>query len=249
MLCITSKTLRFHRVQTSIALLAAAVVFAASGAVAGAKEQLPETSYDGMTLVKSTKTSFVYRKPAADFAQYDKIQILKCQVAFKKDWAKEYNRAQGASVGSTRVTEADMKRIKAAVSELFDEVFTREFAKSGQYTIVSEPNANTLLLRPAVINLDVTAPVIDPAVRTKASSAGEGTLLLEIYDGLSGEILARIVDRRRDPDRPYGQWATRAFNKAAAERIMKQWAGQLREAFDEAHEGKVRQKLSEQDDG
>jgi hypothetical protein len=233
MICVRSGNRRWAQRLAPVVLAAvAATMTLVPAAGAGQNAELPETSFDGLTLVKRDANSFLYAKTDVDLARYDQIRILGCQVAFRKDWARDFNRSRGSSVSRTRVTEKDMEKIKAAVAELFDQVFTAELAKSSRFAIVSEPTATTLLVRPAIINLDVHAPDLDPAVRTKVQSAGEGTLYLELYDAVSGEILARAVDRRADPERPFHRWATAAFNRAAAERIMKGWAVQLREALE-----------------
>jgi hypothetical protein len=226
-------------VWLAVAALAVAIGLAVPPLQAGDDE---ETTFDGLVLMKSTRTTQVYRKPDVDFAGYARLMILPCEVAFRKDWARDYNRSRGGSVSSKRVTGKDMTRIKEGIADLFEEVFAKEFGEKGGYPIVTEPAADTLVLKPAIINLKVTAPDLDPLARTQVRSAGEGTLFLEMIDSVSGEILARAVDRRADPERHYWQWATKLSNRAAAERIMRQWASQLREAFDAAHDGEVARK-------
>ena len=71
--------------------------------------------------------------------------------------------------------------------------------------------------------------------KTYVRSAGEATLYLEVYDAVSGEILGRFVDRKKDPEDAYFSWATRVGNQADAKRIFKRWAKKLRTKFDEVH--------------
>lgn len=62
-------------------------------------------------------------------------------------------------------------------------------------------------------------------------------MYLELYDSVSGEILARIVDRRRMGD--YGgtmRWSSSVSNRADASRLFKRWADMLRKGLDEVHE-------------
>jgi hypothetical protein len=194
-----------------------------------------EVSPEGMELSVSTRSTVAYKKEGVDFSEYDKVQILPSAVAFKKNWKRDFNRDQSSL--STRVSDKDVLRIKTSVAELFDEVFKDEFGKDAKFPIVDEISSNTLVIRPAVIDLDVTAPDVRSStnVKTFASDAGQATLFLELYDGVSGEILARILVASVAGDNGYNQWATRVSNRADAKRMIRKWAKALRTKYDEAH--------------
>jgi hypothetical protein len=59
------------------------------------------------------------------------------------------------------------------------------------------------------------------------------TLLLELYDSVSGEILARAVDRRVAGQTAFMQWTDKMANRAAAREVLADWAGLLRKRLDE----------------
>lgn len=65
--------------------------------------------------------------------------------------------------------------------------------------MVADSSDDVLILHPAIIDLDITPPDIPVPGRstTYVASAGAATLYLELYDSVSGEILARVVDRQR----------------------------------------------------
>jgi hypothetical protein len=195
----------------------------------------PEVSPEGLQLQKSTRATVAYKKEAVDFASYNSVQILPSKVAFKKDWQRNYNR-NNISL-SSRVTDADVLRIKADVAKLFDEVFKEEFGKDASFPIVDTVSSNTLVIRPAIINLDVTAPDLRSAanVRTYSDDTGQATLFLELYDGVSGEILARIINTAVAGDNSHYEWANRVTNRADAKRMIRKWAKALRMKYDEAH--------------
>ena len=135
-----------------------------------------------------------------------------------------------------KVKASDMERMKSGLAELFHDVFSEELAEGG-YELTEETADDVLLIRPAIINLDVTAPDVQSATRSYqyAESAGEMTLYVELYDAVTGALLAKAMDRKRDRDRGYFQWQSRVTNTSAAKRILKSWAETLREALDEAH--------------
>ena len=215
-----------------------AIVISAAVLTIGAcssTQDAPQQSSEGLELVKNTRSTIAYKKEGVNFADYDKIQISNSTVAFKKDWQRDYNRDQRSI--STRVTDKDVIRIKESVAELFDETFAAEFVKDSNYSIVKQAVAGTLLLKPAIINLDVNAPDVRSSANVKnyVPTAGEATLYLELYDAVSGEILARIVNAKEARDKGYYQWATRVSNRSDAKIIIKKWAKALRKGFDEAH--------------
>ncbi|WP_057831808.1 DUF3313 family protein [Colwellia sp. TT2012] len=195
----------------------------------------PQLSPEGMELKKSTRSTIAYKKAGVDFSEYDKVQILPSVVAFKKNWQRDFNRSSSSL--STRVRDKDVMRIKADVAKLFDEVFKEEFSKDAKFPIVDKVSSNTLVIRPAIVNLDVAAPDLSSSANVKsyASEAGQATLFLELYDGVSGEILARIVNVSVAGDNGYYQWATRVSNRADAKRMIRKWAKALRTKYDEAH--------------
>jgi hypothetical protein len=115
---------------------------------------LPETTEDGLQRVPDSKMAVVYAEPGADLAGYQRIQLLDAYVAFKKNWAREQNRM---SAQAMRVTSGDMEKIKKNLAEDFRILFT-DVLESGGYTLTGETADDVLLVRPAIINLDVAAP-------------------------------------------------------------------------------------------
>ncbi len=168
-----------------------------------------------------------------DFGQYRRIAILECPVSFRKDWQKEQNRTRRSP--SDRITAEDMEAIKKGLSAAFLKVFTDELQTKGGYTIVTAAADDVMVLRPAIIDLDVTAPDTMSAGRsyTLTDSAGAMTLFLEVYDSVTGQILARAIDREQSRDMGRIQWTNKVTNTAEAERIFRRWASALRQRLDE----------------
>jgi hypothetical protein len=218
----------------------ALVTSMAIGCAATNSTDTPQVSPEGMELKKSTPSTIAYKKAGVDFSEYDKVQILPSAVAFKKNWKRDYNREQATL--SSRVNDDDVILIKADVAKLFDEVFKDELGKDAKFPIVDKVSSNTLVIRPAIINLDVAAPDVRSAVnvQTYANDAGQATLFLEFYDGVSGEILARVVSASVAGDKSYYHWATRVSNRVDAKRMIRKWAETLRTKYDENHMVKVK---------
>jgi hypothetical protein len=191
---------------------------------AHAKEKLPETTPEGLKLVPKTKVSAVYLRDGASFGGYTKVAILDCYVAFKKNWQREQN--QG--VNAFKVSDSDITRIKTELADEFKKVWTQELTAKGQ-TVVTTAGPDVLILRPAIINLDVTAPDTREPGRTHtfSASAGQATLFLELYDSVTSELLARIYDAQAVEGMGFISVRNSVTNRADADRMLKKWADLL----------------------
>lgn len=191
-----------------------------------AKEKLPEVSSDGLHLVPDTKVYAVYAKPGLALGQYTKVQLLDCFVQFKDNYQREYNMDEIGLQG--RISTQDMETIKQRLAAEFRKVFTEQLQQAG-HEVVDDVGPDVLLLRPAIINLDVTAPDLMQSGRgnTYVNSAGQMTLYMELYDSASSELLARIIDPEAGREGGFAFVANRVTNKREADLILRRWADLL----------------------
>jgi hypothetical protein len=208
------------------------VLLAFAGSLQAAEKELPEVTVDGLRHVKDSDLAIVYADPEADFSQYTKIHLADAYVAFKKNWKRDQNRG-----GRIRVTSSDMEDIKTELAALFREVFTETLTEGG-YELSDERGDDVLIIKPAIINLDVQAPDTRSTSmsrsRTYSESAGEMTLYLELYDSVTDDLLGKALDRQIDRETGYFEWQNSITNRAAATRILKEWANVLKEGLDAA---------------
>jgi len=206
-----------------------------TGQPASASNKLPQVSADGLKLVKQDQYAAVYMKDGATFGNYDKVAILDCTVEFRKNWQRDQNEDIPFSV-----KDKDVARIKAALSKEFSKVFSQELAARGE-TIVTEGGPDVLVLRPAIINLDISVPDAMERVDevTLTASAGQMTLYMELYDSTTNELLARIIDPEESRD--FGNFVVRneVTNLADANRILKKWADTLGDFLTQARSAKA----------
>lgn len=188
-------------------------------------EQPPEVDADGLHLVKGSKVRIAYLKPGADLGTFDKVMLLDCFVEFREKWVKDYNLDSVGLQG--RVTDRDVERIKKDLAAEFRKVFTEQLSEDG-FPVVDTPGPGVLLLRPAIVNLDVTAPakMRSNMGNTWIRSAGAMTLYMEMYDASTDELIARVIDPRSDPD-TMPKMASTVTNKVAVDRIIRRWADLL----------------------
>lgn len=193
-----------------------------SGTALAKKDKLPEVDSDGLHLQPNTEVLAAYALPGFDLSVYDKVKILDCYVDFVKDWEKDYNLEQVGLSG--RIRDKDAEQIKARLAAEFNKVFTKVLTERG-FPVVDDVGPDVLLLRPALVNVDVTAPdVLSAGFQTTiVQSAGSMTLYMEMYDSATSKLLARVIDPEAD-DRAFAQAANRATNQQAADKILSGWA-------------------------
>ena len=120
---------------------------AIAGAAVGTNP--PQTSSDGLQLVKSSKSRLVYVKPGATLAPYKRVAIIDCDVEFEKNWQKDFNDSKVGLDG--RVTNDDAAKIKTKLAAEFKQVFTEELQENGGYQVVGPAAPDVLVLRPALL--------------------------------------------------------------------------------------------------
>jgi hypothetical protein len=198
------------------------LLLAMAATLAVAKADLPAVSHDGLHLMPDTKLRAVYMKPGADLSQFDKVKLLDAYVAFRKHWKREHNEDEPFD---HRVSDRDMKEIRDRVQKAFAKEFTKVLTKGG-HQVVTDGGDGVLILRPAIVNLDITAPdIMSPDMsETMVASAGSMTLYLELYDGKTNAIIARIIDPEAADNMGIAQVANRVTNTADFDRVVRRWA-------------------------
>lgn len=207
-------------------------VFCASLAVFGlpgmAEEEPAGTeanlTFDNLVPVGDPKVAMAYIDPDADFSVFKRVAVLEPLVSFRANWQRDQNRSRTRNI-STR----DMERIKEDVATQFERVFTERLEEGG-YEVVEVGGDDVLVLRPAIIDLDITAPDTRSGGRSRTftSSTGAATLYIELFDSLSGDIIGRAADRQAV--RSGGgtvSWSNSVTNTADARRVFGRWADKL----------------------
>ena len=192
--------------------------------ILGNAEEEANVTFDGLVVVEDSSVYVAYIDPKADFSVFQRVSILDPHVAFISNWQRDQNRSR-----SRNVRASDVDRIKEDVAGLFKEVFAEQLEAAG-YEVVNYAGEDVLILRPAIVDLDVTAPDVRSAGRSRTYTAtgSAATLYLELFDSLSGDIVGRAADRRGAGNR--GGFATasnRVTNRADARREFRVWADQL----------------------
>lgn len=189
-----------------------------------------EPAWDGLVALDASNLAAAYIDPDADFSVFRRVGILEPYVAFRSNWKRDQNRGR-----SRNVRASDVERIKRDVADVFMGVFVEQLEAAG-YEVVNYVGEDVLILRPAIIDLDISAPDTrrQGRSRTYRASAGAATLFVELFDAYSGDLIGRAVDRRAA--RSSGGFAVasnRVTNRADARREFRVWADTLVAFLDE----------------
>lgn len=176
--------------------------------------------------------------PDADFTQYDKLYLWEAEFQYRDVGPARRSRS---TMMNTRQREFG---ISEADREVFEEVvaeaFVKEIQKARNFRLVDELGPNTLIMRGAI--LDIISRVPPEAIgRTEIylASIGEATLVMELIDARTGDVLALVAERRAI-QAPGGQidFTTMPTNNVSIIADVKRWsrraAATLRRELDNA---------------
>jgi len=163
--------------------------------LAGCATTAPETIPEGLVLVKDTQADLVYARPGADLGKYTEFYLVEPTIAFRGDFQSDMNFRGGVATGG--MNSDDMGRMIDMGKKLLAEQFSAELKKGG-LTLVKKPAPQALIVKASITDLYVNAPDVNDLNgtwgRTHANGAGSATLEIELYDSVTGQLLARAFD-------------------------------------------------------
>jgi hypothetical protein len=216
-----------HGIRRSAVL--AVLLLAASVSSAQKKELVEALSYDGLQEIKVKGIDMAYALPGATLSGYTQFRVDPVKVLFAKSW-------KPTVTGSTqRLSTVDVEKIRSGVAKIVYDAFVDELKKGG-YTLATAPGPDVLDVKPGIINLYVTAPDTMTAGRTRTytASAGQMTLVAELADSETGQVIARVLDRYEARDTGNFRMANSVTNSSEAHFAASSWAKILRKALDNA---------------
>jgi len=181
------------------------------------------TEWDGLVRVNSRNFDVVYLAPGADFSGYTKVMLDPTEVAFRRNWLRDFNRT---AIGlNNRISDDEARRILESVQTGVQDVFAQAYRQGG-FEVVTTPGPDVLRLRTAITDLDIAAPdTMTPGRRrTFGTEAGRATIVIEARDSMSGAILGWGVDRQTAGDNSFLVQRNRVTNRADFGRVFRRWA-------------------------
>lgn len=200
-------------------------------ALAATKADLEQAmSHDGLQQISVKGIALAYARPGATLAGYNRVKLDPVEVAFRKDWDPK------RTGSSLKISADERENIRNGVARIVHDEFLRELQAKSSYQVVNEAGPDVLRVKAHIVNLYVNAPAAMSAgrSRTYTVSAGEMTLFAELFDSETGEVLARVVDRREARGTGMMTLSSSVVNAGEAEAIASTWARILRDGLDKA---------------
>jgi hypothetical protein len=184
---------------------------------------------DGLIRRDNRRVDRLYVRPNVKIGPYTSVMIDRAEVAFDKSWDPNRDVRELAR----RLSNEEMQKIRAEIGQMLNDTFARELARGG-YRVVATPEADTLRITPAIVDLYINAPeIIGPNFsRTYVMDAGRMTLVADFRDAQTGQLVARAKDTQRGTDYGHLQIANSVTNSAEAQRAISSWARTLVRGLD-----------------
>jgi hypothetical protein len=215
--------------RTLIAAMSAACVALLAGC-ASTGNAIQE--WDGLVRRPDARIDAVFVRPDAELVAIRSVMLDPVQISFAANWDPNQGRRSQAG----RLNADDLAAIKTRLGDLFQDTFKAELARGG-FSVVDVAGPDTVRVSPAIINLFISAPGDSTVGRTRVytSDSGRATLVMEIRDSVTGEVLARAVDGRNGRFSGQMTWTNRQTNMADAQHAIGIWANALRRGMDEVN--------------
>jgi hypothetical protein len=191
-----------------------------------------ELTHDGLQRIESKRFALAWVRPDAHFGGYKKLIVLPAEIAYKdpKKARKTYRPGTSSGDDTYILSESRIERLRKALRETFQE----EVIEKGGWELTDKPGPDVLIARGGLIDMVVRVPPTTAGrSRIYLDTFGEATLVIELYDSQTRQILARIADR--EAAEPAGErvgWDMEAPGEVR--RMFRAWAKRFREALDEA---------------
>lgn len=223
------KTKRTKTWLVAATTVAAFALVAMAATPARAADDETGDPFAGLKKIEDANVGVAYIDPNADFSVYKRVAISDPYVAFRANWRRDTNRSRMRPVTATQ-----MEKIKSDVASLLKEVFTERLQADDGYEVTKEADYDVLLVKPAIVDLNINLPETGPRAATVSvsTSAGSAVLYVELFDSVTGDIIGRAADRQEASTDTF-QVTGPAFQEAAARAIFTKWADTLRDFLDE----------------
>jgi hypothetical protein len=179
---------------------------------------------DGLQEVSSRYFDIAFVRPGVDFGHYQKVILSGSELAFK---------TPDRSQQQFPLTNEQKNRFR----EQLDQDFSMELSNLENLSLTDRAGPDALSVRVRVQDILATVPAQATGRSGWGSlslrALGEATLVIELHDSESGEILARVYDRRAVEGVAIAQQqAAPLMRWEDVESMSERWASTVRDRLD-----------------
>ncbi len=147
-----------------------------------------ELNYEGLRSVPTQRFEKTQLRPGVDFTQYRAVRLAEPELEFRRP---------DRSRSEFPLTAEQQSLFRDDLSASFQDAF----AKSQSLSVVADPGPDVLSVQVRVIDIVARVPPTSSGLGSRGSIAldatGQVTLVIEVNDSESGQILARGVETRQ----------------------------------------------------
>ncbi len=206
-----------------VLLVLVAACVSACGPQPTQPKPIGEVNIEGLQPVPARNFEAAFLRPGVTFADYSKLMVKELELAFRTPDREQNQFPLG---------EDQKTRFRAAMATAFGE----ELGKLQNVEIVTEPGPDVLALRVRVQDIVARAPGRRVGTAGRAGFAletvGELTLVLELRDSESDEVLVRVFDRQAVEGAAMVSGDSVVSTWQGVERIVARWASRASEGLD-----------------
>lgn len=189
-----------------------------------------EVSFDGLVRVDNARFAGAWVDPEVDLSRFKKIMPGGAEFEFRSVDKVSSSAARSSSQREFFISESDQLKLE----QMMDEIFNEELSKSEIYEITDEPGPDVMIVRGGLLDIVSYVP---PDIRGRGNiyldQVGAATLVIEIVDSLTGEVVARAVERSAaEPAGSMGMQSTSVTNWQEVRRLARRWARKLRDGLE-----------------
>jgi len=213
-------------IRVSSIRLGLLVLVAAAASACGPQPTQPkptgEVNIEGLQQVSARNFEAAFVRPGVTFANYGKLMVDELELAFRTPDREQNQFPLG---------EDQKTRFRAAMATAFGE----ELGKLEAVDVVTEPGPDVLALHVRVQDIVARAPgrrVGGGRAGFALETVGEMTLVLELRDSQSDEILVRAFDRQAVEGAAMVSGDGVISTWEGVERIVARWATRTRDGLE-----------------
>lgn len=191
-----------------------------------------QVTADGLYKVTNSIMALAYVKPHHDLQSYSKFMLDPVSVAYQRDPHGQRSALGAGGHPNFELAPYQMDNFK----EWFQDEVKKALSEDDGYELVDAPAPDVLRITTALMDLVVTVPTEQGGMATGTTrDFGDVTLLVELRDSQSGELLARVGERRTitDDDRAGFARIAPSYAEHDARDLFEYWADMMRLRLDE----------------
>lgn len=181
----------------------------------------PPATWDGLEYRPGTESELLYVQPGAHFNAYRTVLLDAPIIAVDSRWDPVGNSIPvGEGVAPRHLSSREVQHIKDTIANECRTILVRQVTAGG-YEVVERPADDTVLVTSALAN-----------VYMDGTSSGRMTLVMELRDARTGQVLARLVGTKTG-ELGVLQFPDSVTDSADFQRAIKAWGRRLRAVIDE----------------